>query len=227
MPPSSDQTETATLAVASRAAEGSRAARRLRRSGQVPGVLYGGDEDPRPVAVAARELRHALAAAGALLQLTLDDGKPQPVVVKELQRDPLHGDVVHVDLLRVSLDRPIHAVVPLELTGAEEAPGVKLGGILEQTVRELSIEALPAAIPEAVRHDVSAMEIGDTLTVAQITAPEGVRLLDEGSDAVIATITAPRLQAAAATSVEVETEVVGERPAAGEAEGESAEGAGE
>src|SRR5579875_1749676 len=213
MPPSSEQTETATLAVASRAAEGSRAARRLRRSGKVPGVLYGGGGDPLPVAVAARELRHALAAAGALLQLTLDDGKPQPVVVKELLRDPLH--------------RPIHAVVPLELTGAEEAPGVKLGGILEQTVRELAIEALPAAIPEAVRHDVSAMEIGDTLTVAQITAPEGVRLLDEGSEAVIATITAPRLQAAATTSVEVETEVVGERPAAGEAEGESAEGAGE
>lgn len=227
MPRSAEQTQTATLAVASRTAEGSRAARRLRRAGKVPGVLYGGGADPLPVAVAARELRHALAAAGALLELTLDGGKSLPAVVKELQRHPLHGDVVHVDLLRVSLDRPIHAVVPLELTGADEAPGVKLGGILEQTVRELSIEALPAAIPEAVRHDVSALGIGETLSIAQITAPEGVRLLEEGSEAVVATITAPRLQATGTAAVEVETEVVGERPAAGEAEGETAEGAGE
>jgi large subunit ribosomal protein L25 len=225
MAQTAEQTQSATLAVTGRRAEGSRAARRLRRAGAVPGVLYGGGSDPLPIAVPARDLRHALAAAGALLDLRIDGGKALPAVVKELQRDPLHGEVVHVDLLRVSLDQPIHAIIPLELTGADEAPGVKLGGILEQIVRELSIEALPAAIPEALRHDVSALQIGDTVTFAQLVAPDGVRLLDTDSDAVVATISAPRLQAAATTTVQVETEVVGERQAGGDGEGQTAQGA--
>ena len=101
---------------------------------------------------------------------------------------------MHVDLLRVNLNVAIHAVVPLELTGADEAPGVKEGGVLEQITRELNIEALPTAIPESITHDVSAMQINDTITLADVTVPEGVTLLDDLEETVVATLTPPRLE---------------------------------
>src|SRR4051812_28578638 len=142
------------LEVRSRDAEGSRAARRLRRAGRVPGVLYGGGGDSLGFDVDARELRLALARSGAVLDLSVDGAKATPVVLKEAQRDPVRSETVHVDLLRVRLDQAIHAVVPLELTGIDDSPGVKEGGILEQIIRELNVEALPTAIPEAIVHDV-------------------------------------------------------------------------
>lgn len=206
---------TSKLQVSSRSAEGSRAARRLRRSGRIPGVLYGGELDALSFDVDARELRLALAGAGAVMDVSVDGAKPSPAVLKEAQRDPVRGHTTHVDLLRVRLDRPIHAVVPLELEGVEEAPGVKQGGILEHLVRELNIEALPTAIPESIVHELGEMEIGEILTLASIVSPEGVTLLDD-EQTVIATVSAPRLQAEVEAELEGETELVGE--AAGEAE---------
>ncbi len=145
-------TATTKLDVNSRDPEGSRSARRLRRTGRIPGVLYGGDGEPVSFSVDARELRVALAGSGAVVDLSIDGATATPVVLKEAQRDPVRGETTHVDLLRVRLDKPIHAVVPLELTGADETPGVKEGGILEQLMRELNIEALPTAIPESIVH---------------------------------------------------------------------------
>jgi large subunit ribosomal protein L25 len=200
---------TSKLEVRSRAADGSRAARRLRRTGRVPGVIYGGGGDPVGFDVDERELRHALAAAGAVLDLSVDGAKATPVVLKEAQRDPVRGDTVHVDLLRVRLDQAIHAVVPLELEGADDAPGVKEGGILEQIVRELNVEALPTAIPESIVYSVGEMQIGETISLEQIEMPDGVTLLDELEDGVVATLSPPRLQAEA-DEIESETELVGE-----------------
>src|ERR1700677_2387111 len=151
---------TTKLDVTTRAADGSRAARRLRRSGRVPGVLYGGDGESVGFDADARELRLALASSGAVLDLSLDGAKPTPVVLKEAQRDPVRGQTVHVDLLRVRLDQAIHAVVPLELVGIDDAPGVKEGGVLEQITRELNVEALPRAIPDAIVHEGGEMQIG-------------------------------------------------------------------
>jgi large subunit ribosomal protein L25 len=209
------------LDVASREPDGSRAARRLRRSGRVPGILYGGDGEPLSFDVDARELRLALAGAGAVLDLSVDGAKPTPVVLKEAQRHPVRGDTVHVDLLRVRLDRAISAVVALELAGVDAAPGVREGGILEQITRELNVEALPTSIPEAIVHEVSEMQIGDTLILGAVAPPEGVTLLDD-PETVLATLTPPRLQTEEETEIEAETEVVGEAEkaeAAGEAEG--------
>jgi large subunit ribosomal protein L25 len=211
-------TATTKLAVVSRPPEGSRAARRLRRSGRVPGVLYGGGEQPLSFDADARELRIALAGSGAVLDLSVDGGKPTPVVLKEAQRHPVRGETMHVDLLRVRLDQAISAVVPLELTGVDEAPGVKQGGILEQITRELNVEALPTAIPESIVHDVAAMQIGETLVLGAIAKPEGVTLLDDLEETVLATLTPPRLQTEASEEIEAETELVGEAAAAGEAE---------
>jgi large subunit ribosomal protein L25 len=208
-------TATTKLDVASRNPEGSRSARRLRRGGRVPGVLYGGDSEPVSFSVDARELRVALAGSGAVVDLSIDGSKATPVVLKEAQRDPVRGETTHVDLLRVRLDKPIHAVVPLELTGVEDTPGVKEGGILEQLTRELNIEALPTAIPESIVYELGELQIGDTLALEAIAAPEGVTLLDDPA-ATIATLSAPRLQTEEESEIESETELVGEA-GAGEA----------
>jgi len=132
---------------------------------------------------------------------------------------------MHVDLLRVDLRQKIAATVVVELVGGDDAPGVKSGGVLEQVTRELNIEALPTEIPDTIEHDVSAAEIGDTITLDAVTVPHGVTLLDE-LDTVIATLTPPRLSTESADEIEQETEVVGEGGAEGEsaAEGESSGG---
>lgn len=216
-------TTTTKLDVDSRKPDGSRSARRLRRGGRIPGVLYGGDSDPVSFSVDARELRVALAGSGAVVDLSIDGATATPVVLKEAQRDPVRGDTTHVDLLRVRLDKPIHAVVALELTGVEDTPGVKEGGILEQLTRELNIEALPTAIPESIVHELGELQIGDTLTLEAIAIPEGVTLLDDLTTTV-ASVFAPRLQTEEESEIESETELVGEAGAAG-GEGSSDEGA--
>src|SRR4051795_2243233 len=135
--------QTTQLDVHARAAAHSRETRRLRRAGQVPGVLYGGSEAPIAFAVNERTLRHALAAKGAVRELTVDGGTGTPAVLKDAQRHPVRGELLHVDLLRVDLNVAIQAGVPVELIGHDDAPGVVDGGILEQVTRELQIEALP------------------------------------------------------------------------------------
>lgn len=215
-------TESTSLKVARREAEGSRAARRLRRAGNVPGVLYGGGEEPVAFAVDARVLRNTLAHAGAVLDLGVEDEAASPVMVKELTRHPVSGEIVHVDLLRVRMDVKIHSTVILDLTGAESAPGVRDGGVLEQVMREVAIEALPGDIPDSISHDVSGMHINDTLTMAQISAPDGVTILDDG-ETVIASVTPPTLEPVE-DEVETETGLVGEEGAEGEVAEGQAEG---
>jgi large subunit ribosomal protein L25 len=215
------------LDVLARTPSGSRSARRLRRDGLVPGVLYG-HGDPVSFAVAERELRNALAASGAVLEVSLDGGAPTPAVLKEAQRHPVRGDTVHVDLIRVRLDQPIQATVAIELVGGEESPGVRDGGVLEHVTHTVMVEALPTAIPESISHDVSEMAIGDTLLLSAIAAPDGVTLLGELDEIVIATLSPPRLRLEDTDEIEQETELVGEGGAAageGAAE-ESAEAAG-
>jgi large subunit ribosomal protein L25 len=216
--------DTTTLTVAPRSVEGSRATRRLRRTGFVPGVVYGGEGDPIAFQVDARTLRHALAHGGAVISLTVEGGAETPVVLKDQQRHPVTGDTMHVDLLRVDLRQKIGAVVVLELTGGDDAPGVKAGGVLEQVTRELNIEALPTAIPDTIELDVSGAEIGDTITLAAVSAPEGVELLDD-PETTVATLTPPRLSTESDDEIETETEVVGETAAeSGDAaEGESSD----
>jgi len=209
--------DTTTLTVAPRTVEGSRANRRLRRTGLVPGVVYGGEGEPIAFQVDARLLRNALAHGGAVITLTVEGAGDTPVVLKDQQRHPVTGDTLHVDLLRVDLRQKIGAVVVLELTGSEDAPGVKAGGVLEQITRELNVEALPNEIPDTIELDVSAAEIGDTITLDAIAAPAGVTLLDD-AETVVATLSPPRLSVESDDEIETETEVVGE------GEGDAAEG---
>ena len=202
---------------------GSRAVRRLRRDGKVPGVVYGGGEEPLSFAVPARELRQVLAHAGAVIDLSVDGAKPTPVVLKELVRHPVIGDAIHLDLLRVRLDQAIHSTVVVHLTGAEDAPGVKEGGVLEQVTREVNIEALPTEIPDGIEHDVSALNINDTVTLESLSVPSGVTLLDD-LETVLVTVTPPRLQLEEEPEIEEETELVADGATGEEAEEESGEG---
>lgn len=218
-------TDSSALAVQRRDPEGSRAARRLRRDGKVPGVVYGGGEDPIPFQVDARVLRQALAHTGAVLELHMDGAGGTPVVLKEIVHHPVSGATVHVDFLRVRLDQAIQATVVLELVGAENAPGVKEGGVLEQVIRELTVEALPNDIPDALEHSVEEMQIGDTLLLDALTAPAGVTIIGD-PETVVVTLTPPRLQAEEEEEIEEETELVGEEGApAAEGAGEEAAGA--
>ena len=209
------------LTVSRREPHGSREARRLRRTGCIPGVVYGGGAEPVAFQVDVRALRLALAHRGAVLNLSVDGADAAPVVVKELVRHPVSGEATHIDLLRVRLDKPIQATVALELIGAEDAPGAKEGGVLEHITRELTVEALPNDIPDRIEHDVSAMQIGDTVTLEAVTAPARVTIHGD-PESVVATLTPPRLQVEEEPEIEEETEVVGEgeEPAEAEAEGE-------
>jgi large subunit ribosomal protein L25 len=205
------------LTVSQRERLGSSETRRLRKRGLVPGVLYGRGE-PVAIAVEERELRRALTGAGGLhsiLDVQIDGtGTAHASILKDYQVDKVRGHVTHVDLQEVRLDQPIHATVTVHLHGGEDAPGVREGGVLSQPLRELNVEALPLEVPEHIDLDVSHMEVGGTLRVADVQVPDGVTLLDD-PETVVATVTAP--------TREVEPEPTEEELEAAEAE--AAEGA--
>jgi len=211
------------LDLASRAAEGSRSARRLRRTGRVPGIIYGGDGGPQLFAVDGRILRNTLARSGAILEVAVDGGDTAPVLVKDVQRHPVRGHAIHVDLLRVDMKVAIQTHVTLELVGADQAPGVIEGGVLSQGAVEINIEALPGDIPDSLQFDVSELEMNATATLAQLTPPPGVTLLDDPEETVLATVTPPSREPEP-EEIETETELVGEAEAA---EGEAAEAQGD
>lgn len=211
-----------TLAVADRSERGTRANKRLRREGFVPGVIYGGsDGESHSFKVGTRELRHVLVDGSALIDVTIDGAKSLPVIVKDVQHHPVRNEVVHIDFLEVRLDEKIQSQVQVHVEGAEEAPGVREGGVLEQVTHQLNIEALPTAIPDAIVVDVSGMEIAATMALSEVTAPEGVTFLDDLEETVIASVVVP-------TEVEQDTEGVEEETAlVGEEAAEAADGEGD
>ena len=207
-----------TIDVTPRTEFGSRVSRRLRKSGKVPGVVYGAsDGSSVSFAADARELRRVLVGSGALIDLKVD-GDTRPVILKEMQLHPVRGDLVHVDFVQVRLDEKIQTTVPLHAEGGEDAPGVKEGGVLELPTHTLNIEALPTAIPDAITVDVSGLGMQETMHLSALTPPEGVEFLDNPEDTIIATIVIPS-EEPAEPELEEEAEVVGEG-AEGEAEGE-------
>jgi large subunit ribosomal protein L25 len=216
--------QSTSLSIEKRESAHSRATRRLRREGRVPGVLYGLGQDPLCFSVDARELRHALHGSGAVLELTGDGDAKTAAVLKDAQRHPVRGEVMHVDLLRVDLNKPIQSPVALHLVGGDDAPGAKEGGVLEQVTREVTVEALPSEIPDGLDFDVSAMEINDTVTLEQLVLPANVTLVDD-PETVVANLSPPRLEVEPEEDLETETGLVGEGEE-GE-DGEAAEGDGD
>jgi large subunit ribosomal protein L25 len=201
----------ATLKVSPRDVFGTRATRRLRKQGFVPGVVYGQGGEARPFQIPARQLRTVLGEGQNLFDLELDGSKTVPVVIKEQQHHPVRGEITHLDCLEVRLDEEIQAEVPIELDGADNAPGVREGGVLEHVTREITVEALPTEIPERITVDVSEMEINDTINLAAVAIPTGVKLMAEDLEEItIATLSPPRVEEEPEPELEEEAELVGE-----------------
>jgi large subunit ribosomal protein L25 len=209
------------LTAAPRTERGSRPAGRLRRTGQVPAVVYGLGTDTVAITVPARELNHILAGgANTLITLKLD-GDEALTLARQVQRHPTRGELFHVDFIRVRTDVAVSAEVPLHLVG--EPAGVLDGGVLEQLVFSVPIEAKPQDIPHDLVADVSHLQIGDQLRFEEVALPPGVAAMIE-PDTLVVQVIAPRVveepEVEAVEGEEVEGEVPeGEAPAA---EGEAA-----
>jgi large subunit ribosomal protein L25 len=210
-----------TLEVKERGADqlGTRNVKRLRRQGLIPGVLYG--KANKAFVVGERELRVALTGPSGLngiVDVVIEGQKtPHHAVLKDYQQHPVRGTITHVDFHEVRLDQPIQATVLVHLVG--EAPGSKVGGVVQQVARELNVEALPADVPEYVEVDIAALELGESLRLQEVAAVNGVTFLDD-PDTVIANCASPR----GLTEAEEAGEVEGEATADGEASAESAAG---
>lgn len=206
----------ATLTAEKRTERGSRPAGRLRRSGKVPAVVYGLGSDTLEVSVPARELNHLL-ASGANTLITLKvEGEEALALARQVHRHPTRGELLHVDFVRVRTDVAVAAEVVLHLTG--EPAGVLDGGVLEQLIFQVAIEAKPQDIPHDLSADVSHLDIGDQIRLNEVTLPPGVATTME-VDALVAQVIAPRV-------VEEEVPEEGEEGEEGEVpEGEEGEGA--
>ena len=209
------------LVVDSRTATGKGAVRKLRAAGRIPAILYGQGKESVPLAIDPRALEKVLRAGGAnaLLDLTVE-GRPElgsPVaLVKELQRHPIRGTIVHADLYQVDLTRSVEVEVPVHLIG--KAKGIDFGGILEHSLREVALECLPRSIPASIEVDVSNMEIGDVIHVRDLVLPPGVSLVSD-PDLGVVHVALPAAEEEAPVAAAVEGEAAapaaaGEAPAA-------------
>jgi len=162
-----------------RAARGTQSARRLRRTGKVPAILYGDDKDAVPLALDANELKKQLqheAFFSHILTVRMNGGETQ-AVLKALQRHPVSAEVVHVDLLRVSESKELWMHVPLHFVGEQTSPGVKAGGVVTHHMVEVEVRCLPRDLPEFIEVDMSGVGIGDTVHLSELEVPSGVHLV--------------------------------------------------
>lgn len=178
--------------------QGKGASRRLRRTGKVPAILYGGHRDPRAIALDNNALLHNLeneSIFSSILTLTVGD-KSQPCILKDVQRHPYRNLLVHVDLQRIIEDEEIRVSVPLHFSGENVAPGVKAGGVISRVMNELEISCLPKDLPEFIEVDVSAVELEGMLPLSAVKLPEGVEIVggDELLEQPVFMIHRPRIE---------------------------------
>lgn len=189
-----------------------KSSRRLAADNQIPAVLYGMGREAAHIAVD----RHAFelwathhSAGSGMVQLKLEgESKHVDAMVREIQHSAVKGTILHIDFLAVSMNKPIHANVPLHLVNTPA--GVRAGGVLTINMHELNVEALPANLPEALEWDVASLEIGDTLHLSDITVPDTVTLLDE-PDTIVASVQVPRAEVEEVAEEAAEPEVIGEK----------------
>jgi large subunit ribosomal protein L25 len=193
------------VSATTRKAQGTGASRRLRKTGRVPGILYGGSE-PALIEIDHNNLYYSLRSeAFHASVLTLDlDGKKEQVLLRDFQMHPFRQQVLHIDFQRVDANKKIHMKVPLHFINAEIAPGVKLGGgIINHVLNELEISCLPADLPEFIEVDLSGLDLGHSIHVSDIKLPKSVGIAGHhhGGDAV-ATVQVPRGSVEAAAEAE-------------------------
>jgi large subunit ribosomal protein L25 len=198
------------LAVQERQENGTRSARRLRREGKVPGVVYGHKEATIPVTLVADDLSKAIRHGVRVVDLDRG-GKVEKALIREVQWDPLGHDILHVDLARVALDERIVVDVRLELRGT--APGVTAGGLLDQPIHSIEVECLAISIPESIRVNIGELQIDGVIHVRDLVLPAGV-VTKTDPDAIVVQVKPPMVEAAAPVAgapaaEQAEPEVIG------------------
>jgi large subunit ribosomal protein L25 len=202
-----------TLSAVQREELGKQKVIKLRKNGQVPGVLYGEGKPAEHICVSAQELSRLLlkSGSGRLISLNIKKGKKteeEHVLIKEFQRHPIKGSVLHIDFLRVAMDRPVTVKVPIHLQNEEKR--LKDGAILEIVTHEIEVSCLPAMIPDRFLIDVSKLTIGSGFHIKELIVPEGVRILDSPEEVVVLAATPTvGLEPTAAEPTAAEPEVVG------------------
>ena len=208
--------KTADLAAERRLTRGKNAARQLRVTGKIPAVFYGQGSESIALAVKYQDLvsiLHGQESRNTLLNLRIDSGSEEPLLSlpKDIQFDPVEGNIIHMDFQQVHLDRPINTQVPIHLVGS--SPGVAQGGVLEHLRRELDIECLPMDIPDFFEVDISTMEIGDSVHVSDLNLSEKIRILSDAHQTIIL-VAAPTVEKVAEEVEPEEGELAeGEEPA--------------
>ncbi|WUR12747.1 50S ribosomal protein L25/general stress protein Ctc [[Empedobacter] haloabium] len=185
--------------------QGTGASRRLRNSGQTPGIIYGGTEAPVTIALDHNALYHALkkeAFHGAVLDMELD-GQVQKVLLRDFQMHAYKQLVLHADFQRVDANQPVHVKVALHFENADVSPAVKLhGATISHVANEIEISCLPSALPEFISVDLSKMDVGTTLHINDLTLPAGVTAVTHGNNLTIATASVPAGQVSADAAAE-------------------------
>jgi len=208
--------QTVTLNAQARNGLGTRVARRLRKQGQVPAVLYGHKEATVSVTVPQEALTWAIRHGVRLVELKVGDGAGEPALIRDVQWDYLGQDVLHVDFARVAADEKIHLEVRVELRGT--SPGVAQGGNVVQPLHSLHIECLATNIPESIRVNIAELQLDQAIHVKELKVPEGVTIENDADAIVVQCIKAK--EEAVATPLAAETaepEIIGK---AKEEEGE-------
>jgi large subunit ribosomal protein L25 len=206
-----------TLEVQPREETGKGAARRARRSGEVPAIVYGGGRDPVSISVNRRKIsdlvnksEHGIRSV-FLLELAGAD-KKRHAMIRDVQIHPVSRELIHVDFIRVDMQKKIHVSIPIHLEGT--ARGQKTGGLVDFVLREIEVECLPTAIPDEIVIDVTNLDIGDSLRLEDLELPEGAEPVGETSRVVV-TVSAPKAVAAEDEEVEeteeAEPEVIGRK----------------
>ncbi|HKB39092.1 MAG TPA: 50S ribosomal protein L25 [Gemmataceae bacterium] len=208
--------ETVQLKVEKREGRGTRKARHLRKTGMVPGVVYGHKQETISVSLSAEELARVIRQGAHVVDLSLDGGL-EKALIRDLQWDHLGKDLLHIDFERVSADERIEVPVRIELRGI--APGVTGGGILDQPLHTLTVECLAIAIPDSIRVNINELQMDGAIHVKDLTLPEGVKALAD-PDAVVVHIKPPavELEAPVAPAATAEPELIGRPKAEEEAE---------
>ncbi len=196
----------------------------LRDSGRIPGTYYGRKIEPVTLSLDAGELKEALttgSGSNVMVDLILEAAADstavlpkgsQVAMIKDMQKNPITGEILHIDLVKVSMSEEIHATIPLIVIG--EAPGVKVGGVMQHSIREISVKCLPAALPEQFEIDVAALEIGDSIHVRDMVTPEGVEILDDADEILVSIVPPAKVEEEVPVEeaeAEAEPEVIGEK----------------
>lgn len=195
-----------------RDSSGKGAARGMRRAGQIPAILYGRKNEVIPIRIEERGFKDFLQNYGenAFINLEIANHGSENVMVKEIQRDPVSNELLHTDLLRISMDEPITSAATIILVGS--APGIQEGGILEFPHRQLTLRCLPTLLPEEIEVDINGLDIDDRLSVEDISLPEEIEILDDPNTRIVAVVP-PRIEEEPEAEEDLEEQIEGDEDA--------------